>query len=109
MAYCVDLDTFSQILEMDDDDDRRYEERMVTLVFPSLPPLRLMTDIRRENKDLPTLLALGNHLEDSSVAVGMSKITEAGEKIEHYGEGMDETGTVNEPDEDVSLHNPRNS
>lgn len=37
--------------------------------------------------------------------MGLNKVKEACEKIQHYGAGKDETGTSNEPDENTSLKN----
>ena len=49
------------------------------------------------------LSSLGHFLKGSSATLGLNKVKEACEKIQHYGAGKDETGTVDEPDEKTSL------
>ena len=59
----------------------------------------------REEKKLSDLSSLGHFLKGSSATLGLSKVKEACEKIQHYGAGKDETGTVNEPNQSTSLKN----
>jgi osomolarity two-component system phosphorelay intermediate protein YPD1 len=59
----------------------------------------------REEKDLGELSSLGHFLKGSSATLGLTKVKDACEKIQHYGAGKDETGTNDEPDEKVSLNN----
>jgi HPt (histidine-containing phosphotransfer) domain-containing protein len=48
----------------------------------------------RENKDLPKLSSLGHFLKGSSAALGVSKVKDSCEKMQHYGNKRDEeTGT----------------
>lgn len=60
---------------------------------------------RRKDKELSDLSSLGHFLKGSSATLGLSKVKEACEKIQHYGAGKDETGTADEPDEATSLKN----
>lgn len=59
----------------------------------------------RKDKNLSDLSSLGHFLKGSSATLGLNKVKEACEKIQHYGAGKDETGTADEPDEKVSLSN----
>ena len=67
----------------------------------------LLTDFNRTKEDLKELSQLGHFLKGSSATLGLTKVKEACEKIQHYGARKDETGTVSEPDEKVSLGNIR--
>lgn len=58
-----------------------------------------------EKKDLAQLSALGHFLKGSSATLGMTKVKESCEKIQHYGAHKDETGTRDEPDDEVCLKN----
>lgn len=62
-------------------------------------------NVCREEKKLSDLSSLGHFLKGSSATLGLSKVKEACEKIQHYGAGKDETGTVDEPDQSISLKN----
>lgn len=61
--------------------------------------------ISREDKKLQDLSSLGHFLKGSSATLGLSKVKEACEKIQHYGAGKDETGAVAQTDEATSLKN----
>jgi osomolarity two-component system phosphorelay intermediate protein YPD1 len=56
-----------------------------------------------EDKKLSELSSLGHFLKGSSATIGLTKVKDACEKIQHYGAGKDESGTNDEPDEKVSL------
>lgn len=62
-------------------------------------------NVCREEKKLSDLSSLGHFLKGSSATLGLSKVKEACEKIQHYGAGKDETGTADEPDQSTSLKN----
>lgn len=44
----------------------------------------------RESKDLPQLSSLGHFLKGSSAALGVSKVKDSCEKMQHYGNLRDE-------------------
>lgn len=50
-------------------------------------------------EDLPTLSSLGHFLKGSSATLGLTKVKDSCEKIQHYGQKKDEDGTADEPDE----------
>ena len=54
-------------------------------------------------KDLAQLSALGHFLKGSSATLGLTKVKDSCEKIQHFGANKDETGTKDEPNDDVCL------
>lgn len=56
-----------------------------------------------ENKDLPQLSSLGHFLKGSSATLGLAKVRDSCEKIQHYGAKMNEDGSREEPDEEMCL------
>lgn len=46
----------------------------------------------REEKDLPQLSQLGHFLKGSSATLGLVKVKDSCEKIQHLGSGKDERG-----------------
>lgn len=124
----IDAATFEQILEMDDDEDERdfsksivYDffqqaastfEKMDTGLYVSHAPPTLekqprRTDVltapRSAEKDLEQLSALGHFLKGSSATLGLTKVKDSCEKIQHFGARKDETGTRDVDDDDVTL------
>jgi osomolarity two-component system phosphorelay intermediate protein YPD1 len=57
----------------------------------------------RKKKDLATLSSLGHFLKGSSATLGLTKVKDSCEKIQHYGQMKDEAGTADEPDEEKCL------
>ncbi len=65
---------------------------------------RLLTcRLRRKDKNLPELSSLGHFLKGSSATLGFTKVKDECEKIQHYGHKKNDTGEVDEPDEDKCL------
>lgn len=54
-------------------------------------------------KDLDQLSALGHFLKGSSATLGLTKVKDSCEKIQHFGARKDETGTNDVDDDDLSL------
>jgi osomolarity two-component system phosphorelay intermediate protein YPD1 len=67
-----------------------------------LPFNRSLTP-NRDAKNLNELSSLGHFLKGSSATLGLVKVKDGCEKIQHFGAGKDETGTIDEPDDEVSL------
>lgn len=63
----------------------------------------MLTNFSREKRDLAQLSALGHFLKGSSATLGLTKVKDSCEKIQHFGAKKDETGTRDEPDDDVCL------
>jgi len=53
----------------------------------------------RNDRDLPELSSLGHFLKGSSATLGLTKVRDCCEKIQHIGQMKDEAGTTDEPDE----------
>jgi osomolarity two-component system phosphorelay intermediate protein YPD1 len=64
---------------------------MTTLIRLSVP--------YRKAGDLAELSSLGHFLKGSSATLGLTKVKDSCEKIQHYGQKKDEAGTADEPDE----------
>lgn len=63
---------------------------------------QILTVCRKEG-DLATLSSLGHFLKGSSATLGLTKVKDSCEKIQHYGQKKDEAGTADEPDEKKCL------
>lgn len=55
--------------------------------------------LHRQKGDLAQLSAEGHFLKGSSATLGLNKVKDSCEKIQHYGQHKDETGTNDEPDD----------
>ena len=119
----IDLDTFNQILDLDEDDTHEFSLGMTEAYFTqasttftdmdqalyvilprlflpcSVHPLSLLIVLLlfltgSERKDLPKLSSLGHFLKGSSAALGVCAVQATCEHIQHYGALRDEdTGT----------------
>jgi len=100
----IDISTFQQILEMDDEEDEReFSKSIVFDFFDQAKSTFENMDNSLAEEDLPTLSSLGHFLKGSSATLGLTKVKDSCEKIQHFGLGKDESGSVDEPDKDVSL------
>lgn len=120
----IDLDTFNQILDLDEDDTHDFSLGMTEAYFSqasstftdmddalyvissppssSLPltvPFTLFTC--SEKKDLPKLSSLGHFLKGSSAALGVCAVQATCEHIQHYGALRDEETGSNLTQEDA--------
>jgi len=59
----------------------------------------------RKSKDLAQLSALGHFLKGSSATLGLTKVKDSCEKIQHFGAKKDETGTRDVEDDKECLDN----
>ncbi|KAH8428316.1 Hpt domain-containing protein [Aspergillus melleus] len=106
MTDLIDQNTFDQILEMDDDDDdREFSKGIVFGFFDQAESTFDKMEKALEEKKLAELSSLGHFLKGSSATLGLIKVKDACEKIQHFGAGKDETGSTDEPDDEVSLKN----
>ncbi|MCJ1280788.1 hypothetical protein MMC26_000105 [Xylographa opegraphella] len=100
----IDPMTFEQILEMDDDEEERDFSRSIVFGFFEQAVAtfhRMETCIAK--RDLGELSQLGHFLKGSSATLGLTKVKDSCEKIQHYGARKDESGTEDELDDDKSL------
>jgi len=95
----IDQGTFDQILEMDDEDeDREFSKGIVFGFFEQAESTFTKMDRALATSDLHELSSLGHFLKGSSATLGLNKVKDSCERIQHYGANKDETGTINEPD-----------
>lgn len=100
----IDAVTFEQILEMDDDeDDREFSRSIVFGFFEQAEQTFKKMDDALKAGDLAELSSLGHFLKGSSATLGLTKVKDSCEKIQHYGQKKDEAGTADEPDEKKCL------
>jgi len=57
----------------------------------------------RKKKDLTQLSQLGHFLKGSSATLGMYRVRDSCEKIQHFGDRKDESGIREEPDDNKTL------
>jgi osomolarity two-component system, phosphorelay intermediate protein YPD1 len=102
----LDATTFEQLLEMDDDDERDFSKGIVWNYFEqvknSFAPieegmyesstLKDTANCASRKRDFQALSSLGHFLKGSSAAVGLIKLKASCEKIQNYGNKLDETG-----------------
>ncbi|KAN0064391.1 Phosphorelay intermediate protein [Thecaphora frezii] len=88
----IDMDIFSQLLEMDDEEDREFSKSIVWNYFDQAETTFQKMDSALASKDLPELSTLGHFLKGSSAAVGVIKVRDSCECMQHYGKQHDEDG-----------------
>ncbi|KAJ9165256.1 Histidine-phosphotransfer domain, HPT domain-containing protein [Coniochaeta hoffmannii] len=99
----VDLATFSQILEMDDDEaDRDFSKPLVFNFFEQAEETFGKMDKALANKDLAELSSLGHFLKGSSATLGFLKVKDSCQVIQQYGHKLNLDGSP-EPDEQICL------
>ncbi|KXL43117.1 hypothetical protein M433DRAFT_31090, partial [Acidomyces richmondensis BFW] len=102
----IDSATFEQILEMDDDEDEReFSKSIVYDFFTQAENTFQKMDANLEKKDLSQLSGLGHFLKGSSATLGLTKVKDSCEKIQHFGAHKDGTGMKEEPDDEKCLQN----
>lgn len=90
----IDPSTFEQILEMDEDEaEREFSKSIVYDFFTQAEGTFVKMDTNLEKKELKTLSELGHFLKGSSATLGLTKVKDSCEKIQHYGQLKDETGS----------------
>ncbi|KDR82650.1 hypothetical protein GALMADRAFT_238101 [Galerina marginata CBS 339.88] len=86
------MDTFNQILELDDDEDSYdFSRPMVWEYFDQAVKTFGEMDDALSEEDLTQLSVLGHFLKGSSAALGLSKVQHTCEKIQYVGLLRDET------------------
>lgn len=102
----IDATTFEQILEMDDDEDEREFSRSIVYdFFTQAESTFQKMDSALESRDLNQLSQLGHFLKGSSATLGLTKVKDSCEKIQHYGANKDATGEHDVEDDDTCLKN----
>ncbi|RKU44727.1 hypothetical protein DL546_007348 [Coniochaeta pulveracea] len=99
----VDISTFNQILEMDDDEsDRDFSKPLVFNFFEQAEETFDKMDKALSEANLRELSALGHFLKGSSATLGFNKVKDSCQVIQQYGHQQNLDGTP-EPDEKVCL------
>lgn len=94
-----DVETFRQILEMDEGDSHEFSK---SIVYGHLQQSPMTLDKMNEAikaKDLRELSSLGRFLEGSSKTLGFTLMKDECEKIKNWDGHRDETGEFEETDE----------
>ncbi|MCJ1400252.1 hypothetical protein MMC11_003456 [Xylographa trunciseda] len=100
----IDAMTFEQILEMDDDEeDREFSRSIVYGYFEQAEGTFKKMELSLAKGDLVQLSSLGHFLKGSSATLGLTKVKDSCEKIQHFGARKDESGTNEEFDDNKSL------
>ncbi|KAH6621373.1 signal transduction histidine kinase [Chaetomium sp. MPI-SDFR-AT-0129] len=98
----VDNTIFSQLLEMDDDDERDFSGPLVENFFEQADETFVNMDLALTKKDLEELSKLGHFLKGSSSTLGFNKIRDSCQIIQQYGHKLNVDGS-DEKDEKVCL------
>lgn len=85
----VDEDVFEQIVELDEDDTYEFSHEMVVAYFTQAKTCFDDLDEAFKKKNLIKLSDLGHFLKGSSAALGIRKVQEICEKIQHLGKCYD--------------------
>lgn len=86
------MDIFTQLLEMDDEDDREFSKSIVWNYFDQAETTFQEMDAALSSQDLTELSTLGHFLKGSSAAVGVIKVRDSCEHMQHYGKCHGEDG-----------------
>ncbi|GAN05173.1 histidine-phosphotransfer domain HPT domain-containing protein [Mucor ambiguus] len=98
----IDMNTFEQLLDMDDEDDHEFSYSIVNNYFEQAGSTFEDMGVALEKKDLNELSRLGHFLKGSSAAIGLKKVKATCEKIQNVGNCQEEDGT-GELDKDEAL------
>ncbi|KAI9869467.1 MAG: hypothetical protein M1813_000256 [Trichoglossum hirsutum] len=88
---------------MDDDEEREFSRSIVSGFFEQAVATFKKMDDGLVSRDLSQLSSLGHFLKGSSATLGLTKVKDSCEKIQHYGAKKDDTGTKDEPSDEVCL------
>lgn len=102
LGDAVDMNTFNQILEMDEPGDHEFSSSIVFGFFEQVEETFESMDTAVEEKDLDQLSQLGHFLKGSSATLGLVKVRDGCEKIQRYGKNENVDGSA-EPDSDLCL------
>ncbi|KAJ2935179.1 hypothetical protein H1R20_g1972, partial [Candolleomyces eurysporus] len=96
------METFEEILELDDwEEDREFSRRIVSDYLSQAARALEELDDALAQSDLATLSELGQYLKGSSTALGVRRVQAACEKIQSYGRLFDEDKNVDLSQQDA--------
>jgi len=81
----LEMETFQQILDLDDDDERSFSRNIVHGFFEQAEQTFNEMDMYIQKKDLPKLSSLGHFLKGSSATLGLIKLKDSCERIQNLG------------------------
>lgn len=84
------MDTFRQILDLDEEGDHEFSLSMVAEYFNQAEETFRKLDRSFKDANLSELSGLGHFLKGSSAAFGLVQVQASCEKIQHYGLKRDE-------------------
>ncbi|PHH86984.1 hypothetical protein CDD83_9464 [Cordyceps sp. RAO-2017] len=90
----VDMNTFSQILEMDEPEDHEFSHSIVFGFFDQAEETFGSMDTALGEKNLKKLADLSHFLKGSSATLGLVKVRAGCEKIERYGKKENVDGSA---------------
>jgi len=97
----LDATIFQQLLDMDDDDDREFSKGIIWNYFDQVKGSFEPIEKGIKEREFSSLSSLGHFLKGSSAAVGLVKLKASCEKIQNYGNKLDETGNTPIPEDDA--------
>ncbi|PCH40317.1 hypothetical protein WOLCODRAFT_67973, partial [Wolfiporia cocos MD-104 SS10] len=86
----IDMETFHQILDLDEDDTHDFSKGMAWAYFTQASTTFVEMDEAYTKKDLAKLSSLGHFLKGSSAALGVARVQASCEQIQHFGQLRDE-------------------
>ncbi|KAL5482599.1 hypothetical protein ACEPAI_9193 [Sanghuangporus weigelae] len=99
-ADIIDMDTFRQILDLDEDETHEFSSGMAYAYFDQAATTFTEMETALAAKDLAKLSSLGHFLKGSSAALGVAKVQASCERMQHYGQRRDEEASADlTPDE----------
>ncbi|KKA19455.1 Phosphotransmitter protein Ypd1 [Rasamsonia emersonii CBS 393.64] len=90
-ADIIDPATFEQILEMDDDEEREFSKGIVYGFFEQAETTFENMKKALSSEDFDELSRLGHFLKGSSATLGLTKVRDACEKIQHCKDDLPDT------------------
>jgi len=103
----IDQATFDQILEMDDEGTDDFSRAIVDGFLEQAEQTFGEMDRLMKEKNLEQLSSRGHFLKGSSATLGLIKVKDYCEQIQHYGSKKDVTGIRDVDDPEVCLENIR--
>jgi len=96
----IDVDVFEQLLDMDED-GREFSQSLVWNYFEQAEQTFAKMEEALAAKSLDDMSTLGHFLKGSSAAVGVIKVRDSCEYIQHYGKCHDTDGVTELQPDDV--------
>ncbi|KAF9093125.1 hypothetical protein BGX27_001656 [Mortierella sp. AM989] len=97
----IDHATFDQLLEMDDEEDHEFSKSLVWDYFGQAEQTFEDLNTAMSGLDFSELSRLGHFLKGSSAALGLVKIRESCERLQHYGSRKGPEGIETVPDNEA--------